>query len=153
MLSRLSWLIPKSSEQQKLDLVSIEEQLEEFCNRVKQNLDGCGYVNKKLALEIFNTQIIAIPEHLDIKITVPLEFITTGRTWRCSSRFADSYDFGVTGLQVDGKAQSYRLSGQGRNPSHCLGIELSKEQEALVILVSSLMELSIAFTEFGVMQI
>lgn len=68
------------TERQEPDLASVEEQLDEFCLKVKRRLDGCSFMNKRCALEILTVQIIATPQKVEIKLAVPLEFITIERT-------------------------------------------------------------------------
>jgi site-specific DNA recombinase len=66
--------------EQTVDLASVETQLNEFCQKIKQSLDNCTLQTKRLALDILDVQVIATPEKLDIKAVVPLEFITIEQT-------------------------------------------------------------------------
>jgi len=65
------------------DLASVEIQLNEFCYKVKQSLDGCIFQNKRLALTILDVQVVVTPEKLNVKAIVPLEFITIEQTSVC----------------------------------------------------------------------
>jgi len=69
--------------EQMPDLASVEAQLNEFCYKVKQSLDGCTFQNKRLALTILDIQVVATPEKLNVKAIVPLEFITIEQTSVC----------------------------------------------------------------------
>ncbi len=69
--------------EQMPDLASVEAQLNEFCYKVKQSLDGYTFQNKRLALTILDVQVVATPEKLNVKAIVPLEFITIEQTSVC----------------------------------------------------------------------
>ena len=69
--------------EQMPDLASVEAQLNEFCYKVKQSLDGCTFQSKRLTLTILDVQVVATPEKLNVKAIVPLEFITIERTSVC----------------------------------------------------------------------
>lgn len=69
--------------EQMPDLALVEAQLNEFCYKVKQSLDGCTFQNKRLALTILDIQVVATPEKLNVKAIVPLEFITIEQTSVC----------------------------------------------------------------------
>lgn len=69
--------------EQMPDLASVEAELNEFCYKVKQSLDGCTFQNKRLALTILDIQVVATPEKLNVKAIVPLEFITIEQTSVC----------------------------------------------------------------------
>ena len=69
--------------EQMPDLASVEAQLNEFCYKVKQSLDGCTFQNKCLVLTILDVQVVATPEKLNVKAIVPLEFITIEQTSVC----------------------------------------------------------------------
>lgn len=69
--------------EQMPDLASVEAQLNEFCHKVKQSLDGCTFQNKRLALTILDVQVVATPEKLNVKAIVSLEFITIEQTSVC----------------------------------------------------------------------
>jgi site-specific DNA recombinase len=59
---------------QTIDIGSLESELNEFCRKVRESLDNCSFLNKRLALDTLQVQVIATPEKIDIQMTVPLEF-------------------------------------------------------------------------------
>jgi site-specific DNA recombinase len=61
---------------QALDIDSMKPELDEFCLKVKESLDNCSFINKRLALDTLQVQVIATPEKIDITMSVPLEFTT-----------------------------------------------------------------------------
>ena len=70
-------------------LCDAEVKLGEYCERVRRNLDGCRFADKRLALEALGIQVRATPESVDIKGVIPLDItvdqdsgklLTTGRT-------------------------------------------------------------------------
>jgi hypothetical protein len=65
---------------QTVDLTGSENQLTEFCDQIRQDLDHWSLLTKRLALEKLNVQFAANPEHCDVTYKVPLHLLTTGRT-------------------------------------------------------------------------
>jgi seryl-tRNA synthetase len=70
-------------------LANTEIKLNEFCERVHQNLGNCTIEDKRLALDALDIKIIATPDRIDIQGVIPIdvtamqsskEFITTGQT-------------------------------------------------------------------------
>ena len=66
--------------EQKIDIDAAKEKIEQYCKRVKRNLDKCTLQDKKKALNALDVQIVAMPGEMKIRIAVPLEFITTVQT-------------------------------------------------------------------------
>lgn len=64
---------------QTIDVVLAETQITEFCRKVRESLDNCTFINKRLALDILQVQILATPEKVIINMAVPLEFTTIER--------------------------------------------------------------------------
>ena len=54
-----------------MDVGSLEAEVGEFCQRVKESLDNCSFINKRLALDVLQVQVTATPDQVDIKIAVP----------------------------------------------------------------------------------
>ena len=71
---KLSRLI--NIKEQTVDIAKIESILNEFCGRVKLNLDSCDLQTKRLALDALDIQVIATDDSIDIRASVPLELIT-----------------------------------------------------------------------------
>lgn len=69
------------SKEQLPDLASIELQLNDFSKKIKLSLDNCDLKTKRLVLDILDVQILATPDKLDIKATVPLEFTPIQQTY------------------------------------------------------------------------
>ena len=67
--------------EQKIDINAAKEKIEQYCKRVRVNLDKCTLQDKKKALNALDVEIVAIPQEMKIRIAVPLEFITIERTW------------------------------------------------------------------------
>ena len=63
-----------------MDTISTQEQLDDFCARIQQNLNGCGFQEKRMALDALDVRVVATPEKVDIRLAVPLACITTERT-------------------------------------------------------------------------
>ena len=59
---------------QTIDVDSLESELNEFCRKVRESLDNCSFLNKRLALDSLQVQVIATPAKIEIKMAVPLEF-------------------------------------------------------------------------------
>ena len=59
---------------QTVDIDSLESELNEYCRKVRESLDNCSFLNKRLALDSLQVQVTATPEKIDVKIAVPLEF-------------------------------------------------------------------------------
>jgi site-specific DNA recombinase len=57
-----------------VDIGSLESEVNEFCRKARESLDNCSFLNKRLALDALQVQVVATPEKIDIEITVPLEF-------------------------------------------------------------------------------
>ena len=76
---------------QAVNIASLETVLNRFCQKVKESLSNCSFINKRLALDILQVQVVATPEKLDIKAVVPLEFITIEQTSGCLSSHAYKY--------------------------------------------------------------
>jgi site-specific DNA recombinase len=70
-----------ASREVKPDLDSIEAQLRDFNQKVKSNLNNCDLKTKRLALDVLDVQVIAIPDKMTIKVIVPLEFTPIQRTY------------------------------------------------------------------------
>ncbi|MCJ7515382.1 MAG: hypothetical protein MUO89_05385 [Dehalococcoidia bacterium] len=66
--------------EQKIDMNAAKEKIEQYCKRVRLNLDKCTLQDKKKALNALDVEIAAIPQEMKIRIVVPLEFITTAQT-------------------------------------------------------------------------
>jgi site-specific DNA recombinase len=62
-----------------IDIKSLETEVNEYCGQLKLSLDNCTFTNKRLALEVLQVQVIATPEKIDIKMSVPLEYNTVER--------------------------------------------------------------------------
>jgi len=61
------------------------QKIDQYCKRVKANLDKCSLQGKKQALNTLDVQVVAVPEKIKIRVAVPLEFITIERTSGCPS--------------------------------------------------------------------
>ena len=57
--------------EQTANLASVEKQLNEFCLRVGENLDASTIQTKRLALDVFDVQVVATPEELVIEAVIP----------------------------------------------------------------------------------
>jgi len=66
-----------------IDILSTQQQLDAFCERIQQSLDGCGLQEKRMALDALDVKVMATPEKVDIRLAVPLEFITIEQTSGC----------------------------------------------------------------------
>jgi sRNA-binding protein len=66
--------------EQKIDINAAKEKIEQYCKRVRANLDKCTLQDKKKALNALDVQMVAIPQEMKIRIAVPLEFITIEQT-------------------------------------------------------------------------
>jgi SMC interacting uncharacterized protein involved in chromosome segregation len=71
-------------------ITDAEIKLNEFCQRVRQNLDNANIQDKRLALEALDIRVTASTQSIDIKGIIPVEFptlpsstdvTTTGRHW------------------------------------------------------------------------
>ena len=47
---------------------------------IKKSLDDCSFINKRLALDSLQVQVIAVPDKITISMAVPLEFSTIEKT-------------------------------------------------------------------------
>jgi site-specific DNA recombinase len=77
------------TKEQLARLANTEIKLNEFCERVHQNLGNCTIEDKRLALDALDIKVIATPDRIDIQGVIPIdvtaiqsseEFITTGQT-------------------------------------------------------------------------
>jgi hypothetical protein len=57
-----------------------KEKIEQYCKRVRANLDKCTLQDKIKALNALDVPIVEIPGEMKIRIVVPLEFITIVQT-------------------------------------------------------------------------
>jgi len=73
-------------------ITDAEIKLNEFCQRVRQNLDNMNIHDKRLALEALDIRVTASTQSIDIKGIIPVEFptllsstdvTTTAQTWGC----------------------------------------------------------------------
>jgi site-specific DNA recombinase len=73
-------------------LANTEIKLNEFCERVRQNLAQCTLEDKRLALDALDVKVIATREHIEISGVVPITqiskkqpevLLTTGQTLGC----------------------------------------------------------------------
>ena len=71
-----------------VDIEDIEHRIDEFCQEAERNLDICTFETKRLALDILNIQVVATPKTIEVKVSVPLDFITTEQTSGCMSSHA-----------------------------------------------------------------
>jgi site-specific DNA recombinase len=62
-----------------IDIDSLEEEVRQYCQQVKDSLDNCSFINKRIALDVLQVEVVATPEKYDIKIAVPLEYTTVER--------------------------------------------------------------------------
>jgi len=61
----------------KLSHISDAEiKLNEFCQKVRQNLDNANIQDKRLALEVLDIRVTASTQSIDIKGIIPVEFPT-----------------------------------------------------------------------------
>jgi len=51
--------------------------------RIQRNLNGCGLQERRMALDALDVKVTATSERVDIKLVVPLEFITIEQTSGC----------------------------------------------------------------------
>ena len=75
---RLSQLTKLQEENQSLE--NAEMKLDEFCSRVRYNLDYCSFQDKRLALDALAIKVKATRERIEIEGVVPLKFSSTERT-------------------------------------------------------------------------
>jgi len=68
-------------------LAKAKIRLDGFCDKVRQNLAGCSFEVKRLALDALGIQVTATPERIDIQGTIPIDLgqtppslLTTGQT-------------------------------------------------------------------------
>jgi len=78
---RLNQLLKMTEE--ILDIGTVREKLTDYCERVKQNLNGCNLEDKRLALDAFDVRVFATKEKVGIQLSVPLKFITIVQTSGC----------------------------------------------------------------------
>ena len=80
------------TKEQLTKLVNAEIKLNEFCARVRQNLDKCTFKDKRLALDALDVKAVATQECIDIRGAIPIGFttpqssdalLTTGQTSAC----------------------------------------------------------------------
>ncbi len=78
------------AKEQLAKLAKAEMKLNEFCQRVRQNLSQCTFADKRLALEALDIKVIATPEQVEVKGTIPIgvtamsssdSLLTTEQTW------------------------------------------------------------------------
>lgn len=62
-----------------IDVTKLESRLNEFCRRVKQSLDSSDFHIKRLALDALDVQAVALNDKVEIKASVPLEFVNLER--------------------------------------------------------------------------
>jgi hypothetical protein len=55
---------------QTIDVVLAETQITEFCRKVRESLDNCTFINKRLALDVLQVQVLATPEKVIISMAV-----------------------------------------------------------------------------------
>ena len=81
-------------------IADAEIKLNEFCQRVRQNLDNATIQDKRLALEALDIRVTASTQGIDIKGIIPVEFptlpsstdvTTIAQTSGCLSSHAYSY--------------------------------------------------------------
>jgi len=68
---------------QQIDINTAKEKIQQYCKRMKRNLDKCTLQDKKKALNALDVQIVAIPGEMKIRIAVPLECTTIEQTSVC----------------------------------------------------------------------
>ena len=80
----------RETKEQLAKLATAEIKLNDFCQRVRQNLSQCTFADKRLALEALDIKVIATPEQVEIKGAIPIDltatptsqgFSSTERTW------------------------------------------------------------------------
>ena len=71
-------------------MANAEIKLNEFCERVRQNLEQCTHQEKRLALDALDIKVVATQQGIDIKGSIPIKIATTdlnlltiGRTSGC----------------------------------------------------------------------
>jgi len=74
-LTRLNKLLER-----QINTQAAREKIEQYCKRVKANLNKCTLQGQKQALNALDVQILPAPERMKIRVAVPLDFITTART-------------------------------------------------------------------------
>ena len=83
-------------------IADAEIKLNEFCHRVRQNLDNATIQDKRLALEALDIRVTASTQSMDIKGIIPVEFptlslstevTTTAQTSGCLT--TDAYEWAV----------------------------------------------------------
>jgi len=57
-----------------------EIKLDNFCQKVQQNLDKCTIEDKRLALEALDIQVTVTSERIEVQGVIPINFITIERT-------------------------------------------------------------------------
>jgi site-specific DNA recombinase len=78
----------QQSREQLTKIANAEIKLNEFCERVRQNLEKCTFQEKRLALDALDIKVVATQQGIDIKGSIPikvattdLNLLTTGQTW------------------------------------------------------------------------
>jgi len=66
--------------QQDIDVAAAKERIEQYCQRVKSNLNKFALGDKKKALKALDVQVVTSPEKVKIRIAVHLDHVTTGQT-------------------------------------------------------------------------
>ena len=66
----------KETKDRLLHIADAEIKLNEFCQRVRQNLDNATIQDKRLALEALDIRVTASNQSIDIKGIIPVEFPT-----------------------------------------------------------------------------
>lgn len=60
------------AKEQLAKIAKAEVKLNEFCERVRQNLSQCTFADKRLALEALDIKVIATPEQIEIRGAIPM---------------------------------------------------------------------------------
>lgn len=68
-----------SIKKETIDIDSLEEEVKQYCQQVKDSLDNCSFINKRIALDVLQVEVVATPEKYEIKMAVPLEYTTVER--------------------------------------------------------------------------
>ncbi len=68
-----------SIKKETIDIDSLEAEVKQYCQQVKDSLDICSFINKRIALDVLQVEVIATPEKYDVRIAVPLEYTTVER--------------------------------------------------------------------------
>jgi site-specific DNA recombinase len=66
--------------EQRIDITEARKRIDQYCKRVKDNLDKFSLQSKKRALNALDVQVMAAPEKVKIRVAVALEFTTIERT-------------------------------------------------------------------------